>query len=71
MVALAIPIASPTVPVVPILVSSLDLEDSDDLVFIPLQSVGEDVIAYSFSEGGDFDMSSGEVNIALRFMTLG
>ena len=66
-----VPIAAPTVLVVPLLVSSLDLEDSDDLAFAPPQPVGEDVITHSYLKRGGSDTSSGEVNMAPRFITLG
>ena len=57
--------------VVPILVLSSDLEDSNDLAFTPLRPVGADVIAHYYSKGCDSDTSSGEVNMAPKFRTLG
>ncbi|GFZ15919.1 hypothetical protein Acr_25g0003280 [Actinidia rufa] len=51
--------------------SSSDLENSDDLALVPLQPMGEDVIAHSFKEDSDSDTSSGKVDMAPRFRTLG
>ena len=50
---------------------SSDLEDSNDLIFAPLNLASEDMIAHSYLEGDDSDKSSGEVNMAPRFRTLG
>ncbi|GFY95433.1 hypothetical protein Acr_10g0008180 [Actinidia rufa] len=60
-----------TTPIVPILVLSTDLEDSNNLAFSPFQPTGEDVIAHSYFDNDDFDTSSGKVNMALEFKTLG
>ena len=62
------PIAS---PVVPILVSISNFKDSDVLVFVLIQPMSEDVITPSYSKGGGSNTSSGEVNMAPRFRTLG
>ena len=67
-----IPSAEPVVPAIePIPISSSDAEHSDHLAFALLQLVGEVMIAHSFKEGSDSDTSLGEVNMALRFRTLG
>ncbi|GFZ06927.1 hypothetical protein Acr_18g0010970 [Actinidia rufa] len=56
---------------IPLEVSSSDLEDLDELAFALPQPMVEEVIAQSFSKGGGSNMSSGEVNMAPRFRTLG
>ena len=53
-----------------ILVLSSDLEDSDDLAFVLLQPVSEDVIAHSYSKGCDSNTRLGKVNMAPKFRTL-
>ncbi|GFS39975.1 hypothetical protein Acr_00g0065920 [Actinidia rufa] len=68
-VASVVPIVTLVVLVIPILVSSSNLEDFDDLAFAPTQPIGEDVIAHSYLEGGGSDMSLGEVNMAPRLFT--
>ena len=46
-------------------------EYSGDLAYNPLQLIGEVEIAHSFREGDDSNVSSGEVDMASRFRTLG
>ena len=60
----------PKVAALPLFISRLDNEHSDDLAYAPPQLVGEVDIAHSFREANDSDGSSGKTNM-VRFQTLG
>ena len=57
--------------VIPILVSSSNLKDSNDLAFALIQLTGKYVISHSYFNGGGLNTSSGKVGMAPKFRTLG
>ena len=59
----------PKAPALPISISSLDNEHSDDLAYVLPQHVGEVEIAHSFREANDSDASLGETNM-VKFKNL-